>query len=269
MENNVNNSAAEGYRQGSLSLQKLDGVSLIQADVCPKPGDVILDLGCGTGELSAYLAGLVGPEGKVIGVDPDKERIQLARQSHGQINNLSFAVASGASFPEICGSVAFDIIFSNYVLHWISEKQQVFDNMFANLKVGGKVAIQYVGYLHPFVFNGYMILNPENEERICQMYQCEPKATVEQYCSTAGFRVVKSYEYQTHVAFENIESLLKWHWSTTHGVFDLSLVTEERLQRYLAPYTGEDGTPCLDFRAKKEESTVYRLIAVKEAVKCP
>ena len=255
MENNVNNSAAEGYRQGSLSEQKLDGVSLIQADVCPKPGDVILDLGCGTGELSAYLAGLAGPEGKVIGVDPDKERIQLARHSHGQINNLSFAVASGASFPEICGSEAFDIIFSNHAFHWISEKQQVFDNMFASLKVGGKVAIQYVDHLPPFAFNGYMILNPENGERICQtMYQCEPTATVEQYCSTAGFRIMRSYEYQGHYAFENIESLLKWYWSTTHGAFDLdlSLVTEERLQRYLAPYTGEDGTPCLDFRAMKE-----------------
>ena len=45
-------------------------------------GDVILDLGCCTGELSAYLAEPVGPEGKVIGVDPDKERIEMARQSH-------------------------------------------------------------------------------------------------------------------------------------------------------------------------------------------
>ena len=45
-------------------------------------GDVILDLGCGTGELSAYLAEPVGPEGKVMGVDPDKERIEMARQSH-------------------------------------------------------------------------------------------------------------------------------------------------------------------------------------------
>ena len=58
-------------------------------------------------------------------------------------------------------------------------------------------------------------------------------------------------------------SLLKRHWSTTHGVFDLSLVTEERLQRYLAPYTSEDGKPCLDFRGMKEESTVCRLVAVK------
>ena len=58
--------AAEGYQQASLLQQKVDGEDFIQKDVCPKAGDVILDLGCGTGELSAYLAELVGSE--VIGV---------------------------------------------------------------------------------------------------------------------------------------------------------------------------------------------------------
>ena len=48
-------SPAEGYQQASLSEQKVDGEDFIQTDVCPKAGDVILDLGCGTGELSAYL----------------------------------------------------------------------------------------------------------------------------------------------------------------------------------------------------------------------
>ena len=41
-------SAAEGYQQDSLSKQKVDGEDFIQTDVCPKAGDVILDLGCGT-----------------------------------------------------------------------------------------------------------------------------------------------------------------------------------------------------------------------------
>ena len=48
--------AAEGYQQASLLQQKVDGEDFIQKDVCLKAGDVILDLGCGTGELSAYLA---------------------------------------------------------------------------------------------------------------------------------------------------------------------------------------------------------------------
>ena len=46
-------SEAEGYQQASLSEQKVDGEDFIQTDVCPKAEDVILDLGCGTGELSA------------------------------------------------------------------------------------------------------------------------------------------------------------------------------------------------------------------------
>ena len=85
MAESFSSSAAEGYKQASFSVQKRSGEEFIQADVCPQVGDVILDLGCGTGELSAYLAELVGAEGKVIAVDPDKERIQLARQSHGHM----------------------------------------------------------------------------------------------------------------------------------------------------------------------------------------
>ena len=65
---------------------------------------------------------------------------------------------------------------------------------------------------------------------------------------------------------ESIQSLLKWHWSViiTDGVLDLSLVNEERLQKYLAPYVGENGKPSLDFRGIEEESPVYRLVAVKQ-----
>jgi len=60
-------SAAQGYKQASFFAQKVEGEKFIHTDVCPRIGDVILDLGCGAGELSAYLAEPVGPEGNVIG----------------------------------------------------------------------------------------------------------------------------------------------------------------------------------------------------------
>lgn len=136
--------------------------------------------------------------------------------------------------------------------------------MFESLKDGGKIAFLYSDHIYPFMFTAYKELNPENVERICQMFKCESKAKIEQYCSLAGFTIIKSYQTRvTQFIFESIESLLKWHWATTHGVFDPSLVTQERLQRYLAPYSSKDGTPCLDFRGMEEESTVCRLIAVK------
>ena len=80
-------SEAECYQQASFWEQKVDGEDFIQTDICPKAGDFILDLGCGTGELSAYLAELVGPEEKIIGVDPAKERIQLAKHPSPELHS--------------------------------------------------------------------------------------------------------------------------------------------------------------------------------------
>ena len=41
----------------------------------PKPGDRIVDLGCGTGEITRYIASVVGPEGSVVGVDSSESMV--------------------------------------------------------------------------------------------------------------------------------------------------------------------------------------------------
>ncbi|XP_078370435.1 demethylmenaquinone methyltransferase-like [Oculina patagonica] len=264
MANSSSNNTAEGYKHNSPLMQKADGEIFIQTDVCPQAGDAILDLGCGTGELSAYLAELVGPEGKVVGVDPDKERILLAQQSHGEIKNLSFVEGSASNFPGI-GSESYDFIFSNYVIHWIPDKEEVFKNMFESLKSGGKVCIQYGDHMFPFLASAFEELNPETSNECFAMYHFEERAKIEQYCSTAGFQIIKSSNtLSTQLVFPTTESLLHWIWSTTHGVFKPKLVTEERLQRYYS-YSSRSGKPPFDFRGNKEESPVCQLITVKQA----
>ncbi|XP_078376740.1 2-phytyl-1,4-naphtoquinone methyltransferase-like [Oculina patagonica] len=266
MANLLSDNAAQGYREISLSVQKVEGEMFVQTDICPQAGDAILDLGCGTGELSAYLAELVGPEGKVVGVDPDKERILLARQAHGEIKNLSFVEGSASNFPGI-GSESYDIIFSNHVIHWIPDKQEVFKNMFGSLKRGGKIAVQYVDHSFPFEVRAFESFNPENLQRFLDMVHEEERAKVEQYCTSAGFDILKSYDVSsTQMVFESIECLMKYLWSITHGVFDLKLVTEKRLQSYsyLDPYSSRDSNPRFDFRGIEEESGMCRLIAVKQ-----
>ena len=183
MSNSSSSNAAEGYKQSSLSVQKVVGEKFIHTDVCPQAGDAILDFGCGTGELSAYLAELVGPEGNVVAVDPDKERLLLAQQSYGDVKNLSFVEGSASNFPGI-RSQSYDIVFSNQVIHWIPDKQEVFKNMFESLKSGGKIAARYIEHLPSFVVSAYKDLNPENTERLCEMfhgqlmYQSIPKPPI-------------------------------------------------------------------------------------------
>ena len=82
-------------------------------------------------------------------------------------------------------------------------------------------------------------------------------AHVDRLCATEGFEIVKSY-YTNDIKLvcESVEAFIKWLWSSSHGVFDQNLVTEERIERFLSRV----GNPPFDFT---HENVKSRLIAVK------
>ena len=84
-------------------------------------GSSVLDLGCGTGYLTKVLSERVGPEGKVVAVDPDGERLKIAREKYSA-QNVEYIQADDKTFP----SGQYDLIFSNIVIHWISDKKGLF-----------------------------------------------------------------------------------------------------------------------------------------------
>jgi SAM-dependent methyltransferase len=79
--------------------------------VPPRPGDRVLDIGCGFGDTAQRIGGLVGPSGAVLGVDASPRFIELARREaeHAELANVRFAVADveTASFGE-----RFELAFS-------------------------------------------------------------------------------------------------------------------------------------------------------------
>ena len=85
------------------------GESLL-ARLNPQVGDRILDLGCGTGQLTEQIA---ASGAEVIGIDSDRAMIARAQANYP---HLTFQVADAASFqlPE-----PVDAVFSNAVLHWV------------------------------------------------------------------------------------------------------------------------------------------------------
>lgn len=122
---------AISYEKNS-SEQRQSGQELIQS-LAPEKGQKVLDLGCGTGFLSEILADVVGPEGRVVAIDPDVERLTIARKHHAAIN-LEYLEGSSDDIP---GS-DYDLVFSNYVLHWIENKELLFKHVAQILKKGGK-----------------------------------------------------------------------------------------------------------------------------------
>ena len=134
MENQPNNSMqAESYLNGSETQQTI-GLRMIEM-LSLRKGSTVLDLGCGTGYLTKLLSERVGPEGKVVAVDPDGERLKIAREKHSA-PNIDFIQADDQSFP----SGQYDVIFSNIVIHWISDKTALFRRVYDNLTPGGLFA---------------------------------------------------------------------------------------------------------------------------------
>ena len=89
------------------------------------------------------------------------------------------------------------------------------------------------------------------------MFNFATRDVVDRLCVAAGFDVVSSYcANDVTVVYPSVDSLLSWLWGTSHGVFDLQLVTQERIELLLAKF----GNPPFDFSADSFDS---RLIAVK------
>ena len=106
-----------------------------------KPGETVLDLGCGGGFDSFLAAKAIGPEGHVIGVDMTPEMINKARHNAKKIGakNVEFRLGEIENIPTADNSV--DIIMSNCVINLSPDKKKVFQEAFRVLKIGGRVAI--------------------------------------------------------------------------------------------------------------------------------
>jgi len=101
----------------------------------PQPGERILDLGCGDGVLTKRLADL----GCVMtGVDASPDFVQAARAAGV---NASVTDARQLDF-----ALEFDAVFSNAVLHWIKEADEVIGRVFAALKPGGRFVAECGGH---------------------------------------------------------------------------------------------------------------------------
>lgn len=106
-----------------------------------KPGEHILDLGCGRGNETIQAAILTGPTGKAIGLDLTQAMVDMAQgnaQVHG-ITNVEFINGNIESLP--FNDEEFDAVISNCVINHAPSKAVVYREIYRVLKAGGRFVI--------------------------------------------------------------------------------------------------------------------------------
>ena len=126
--------------QSDFYDRKLDFVSELGRGMvdllAPKRGETILDLGCGTGDLTHEIA---KSGAAVIGIDLSADMIEAARRKYPGID---FRIGDGERFSL---ERPVDAVFSNAALHWMSRPERVIRCVRDALKPGGRFVAEFGG----------------------------------------------------------------------------------------------------------------------------
>ncbi|KAJ1303502.1 hypothetical protein OPQ81_011688 [Rhizoctonia solani] len=115
----------------------------------PRPGERILDMGCGTGELTYRLQEFVGHDGLVLGVDSSRDMLETAKKNH--VRNTFCCDIQTLVMPDDFKNLTgrFDAVFTNATLHWCKrDPSGVVRAAKHVLRPGGRFVGEFGGYLN-------------------------------------------------------------------------------------------------------------------------
>jgi len=98
----------------------------------------VLDVGAGTGAITAGIAGAVGPSGSVLGIDRDETMIRLAREHHAGVANLAFELLDVLA---LCDEARFEVVTAARALQWIEDPARALQRMHAATQPRGMVVV--------------------------------------------------------------------------------------------------------------------------------
>ena len=98
----------------------------------------MLDVGCGTGAITAGVATAVGPHGHVVGIDRDEVLLELARTEHAMIPNLAF---EHGDVTTLTFNAQCDIVTAARTLQWVAEPALAISKMEQAAKPSGLLVV--------------------------------------------------------------------------------------------------------------------------------
>ena len=128
--------------QGATRLELLDEIygpytQQFLKNIGFRPDMRVLDVGCGLGFVTCWLARQVGRYGKVIGVDCSEEQIQIAKENatKQKLHNIEFIVSSIYDLDQL--GMDFDLVFCRFILVHLDQPERALNMMYKVVKSQG------------------------------------------------------------------------------------------------------------------------------------
>lgn len=170
----------------------------------------VIDLGCGTGELTQKLAYLL-PQSQVTGIDSSEE--MLKESLSFSLANLTFKQKSVEQ--SILSGLQYDLVFSNAAIQWIENHQLVLPKILSLVKNGGQVAIQMPSNHEHFTHTAIrkLALKHPYAEALNGWFRVSPVLSIETYASILyynNFTNIEVIEKAYPHVLENASALADW-----------------------------------------------------------
>ena len=201
-----------------------------------KPTDLVLDAGCGVGNLTLEIARKV-PEGSITGMDISQGRIDQCKELFRKEKIFNARFYTG-SIEEMTEEEEYTIIFSNSVFQWVTDLNRAMDHFHRALRPGGLMAIQF-----PRLFGDHpMIFYPEKAIRELRLEEyfidwsfpaCVPsKEELMHAMERAGFTGILIREDETAFSFPTAQKLFD-HFKNVGYVRYVQRLPEEYKEAFL------------------------------------
>jgi len=121
------------------------------------PGERVLDLGSGVGDVAMLVARLVGPSGEVVGIERDPRSIARARArvAEADLRNVRFVQSGVFQIPD---SKPFDAAVGRFILMWLPDPASVLRSVSLLVRPGGVVAFQEPSWAPVFAISTHLAL---------------------------------------------------------------------------------------------------------------
>lgn len=215
--------------------QRCAGIQMIN-NLKIQPGNIVLDLGCGTGSVTKVLAERVGPEGKVVAVDPDPDRIIFAEERYSA-DNIEYSHADDKTFP--LGE--YDLVFCNATIHWIADKINLHKRVYDNLRPEGRFAFTTPDGQLPIPAIGRKLFDELVGPDFLHWMHTEVKRylSVDDYkilASSTGFELSSVTTEHLYLKWRNLDHYISAMYGWFGGRFDPNQFDKDTLENLKKEY---------------------------------